>query len=462
MQKKFSYTYLTDLCICLLLSITMLFRSDIEIAGFPVYTILLFLIVLAWLAGRIICANRKEKAFLSIHYFADTVSVTAVICAVCSIIGKLFRNPEEGAIDFSWNAEAIALALICLLVSAGIRFHFLYLNVILYSGLFVSGMFMLTYFANIQIVGAFNEVFADPESMASYFMLIGMISVYGHCVSRDRLRSVFYCLVSGIAFFALFLNKNIVSLWLMVIYFLAVPVVLRPTAALVKRVMQMFFLYGFMLSNMCFLTEYTQVFYKDVSYASELSVYYDLLMVVAGTAFFKYWDRIPENVDGERLVLRRMQKKYRFLLKLTLFLFIVIILGANGWKELTGGSGACTELLRLLAVPLADEAGSGASLFLNCFQNTGAVSVFFIMFYVLVLAERMRINYREDKELTGILILISAVFILQILFWDPGIHNTVVYVFLLAAACFYQEEYRKITGVRLNADELSVEIQEIK
>lgn len=462
MQEKFSYPYLTCLCICLLLTVSMLFMTDEEVAGFPAYTLFLFLIVLVWLICRVVYANREGRAFLTIHYFADTVSVTTIVCAICSIIGKLFRNPEEGAIDFSWNAEAIALALICLLVSTGIQFRFLYLDVILYSGLLVSGIFMLTYFTDIKIGEGINEMFSDSGIMASYFMLIGMISVYGYCAGRDRLRSLFCFFVSGISFLALFLNKNVISLWLMVIYFLAVPVVLCPTAALVKRVMQMFFLYGFMLSNMSLLTEFTNVLCKDVSYAVESSVYLDLLMTVGGIAFFRYWDRIPENVDMERLVLRRMQKKYLFFLKIILALFGVIILGASGWRELTNGVGVWTELLRLLAVPLADEAGRGRSAFLYCFQNTGAAFGFFAMFYMLVLAERMRMNYREEKGLTSILILVSMAFMFQILFWNPGIHNTVVYFFLLAAACFYQEEYRKTTGVKVNADELSVEIQEIK
>lgn len=462
LQKKFSYPYLTCLCICLLLTVTMLFRTDAEVAGFPVYTLFLFLIMLMWLAGRVVYADREGQTFLSIHCFADTVSAITILCAVGSILGKLFRNPEEGAIDFSWNAEVIALALICLLVSAGIQFRFLYLEVIMYSGLLVSGMFLLTYFTDIKTGEGINAMFSDSGMMASCFMLIGMIGVYGYCAGRDRLRSLFCFCVSGIAFFALFLNKNVVSLWLMAVYFLAVPVVLCPTAALVKRVMQMFFLYGFMLSNMSLLTEFTNVLYKEVSYAAELSVYLDLLLASGGIAFFRYWDRIPVNVDMERLVLRRMQKKYRFLLKITLILFFVIILGAGGWNELTGKEGVGAELLQLLAVPLAEEAGRGKGAFLYCVENTGVVSGIFAIFYALVLGERMRMNYREEKGLTSILILVSAVFLLQLLFWNPGIHNTVVYFFLSAAACFYQEEYRKTTGVRVNADELSVEIQEIK
>lgn len=259
----------------------------------------------------LVCVYLKANIQKSVHYFADTVSVTAIICAVCSIIGKLFRNPDEGAIDFSRNAETVALALICLLVSVGIQFRFFFFDLILYSGIIVSGMFTLTYFADIEIWEEVGAIFADSGIMASYFMLISMIGVYGYCVNRDRLRSAFYFFVSGIAFFSLFLNKNIVSLWLMVIYFLTVPVVLRPTAALVKRAMRIFFLYGFMLSNMSLLTEYTQIFCKDISYAAELSVYLDLLIAVGGIVFFRYWDRISENVDRERLVLRRMQMRNR-------------------------------------------------------------------------------------------------------------------------------------------------------
>ena len=48
---------------------------------------------------------------------------------------------------------------------------------------------------------------------------------------------------------AIALNHDILSFWILAIYFLAMPIVLRPTAKLVKRDMQLFFLFVFMLSN---------------------------------------------------------------------------------------------------------------------------------------------------------------------------------------------------------------------
>ena len=77
---------------------------------------------------------------------------------------------------------------------------------------------------------------------------------------------------------ALFVNQSSISLWMMAFYFLALPVVLRPTALLVKRVMQLFFMYLFMLSNMSLLTEYTDVFRKEIVYSLQHSVYVDLLL----------------------------------------------------------------------------------------------------------------------------------------------------------------------------------------
>ncbi len=460
MHKEITYAWLTDKCICALLVVSMLSIVRIEIAGFPVYSLLLLILASTWMVFKIIYSGREGLPFLAVRYRTDTAAMAAILYAVISAVIKLFGTLEEGKIDFSWNAEIIALAIVCLLISSGAQFRRLYLDLILYSGLLMTGLYMMVHLTDGWNGGRLAEAFADSGQTSSYFLLVSMVSVYGYCTCRDKMRSVFYVMVSGIGFFALFLNHNVISLWLMGIFFLAVPVILRPTAMLVKKAMQLFFMYLFMLSNMSLFTEYTRIIRTDVSYSLEHSVYLELLVAAGGVVFFHYWDKIPEGTDLERLVLRKMQKGYRFLLQVMLLMFIIIILEGDGWAALP--DGITYNIWKAFAISLAEAAGKSENGFLCCFRRLGAVPGIFLIVLTVLFLGRMYKNYAQDKPVTGISILISAIFFVQILFWNPGMHNIVCYFYLLATASFYKEEREQMESIGIRLSDLKLKIQEIQ
>lgn len=401
------------------------------------YSLLLLTITSVWLLLKILYTGRDGEIFPAIRYLTDTVAITAILYAILSVIVKLFSTSEEGWIDFSWNAEMIALAVICLLVSSGVQFKTFYLDLMLYCSLLVAGVYLLCSLTDGLGSSVMEAFLADHVQVSSYFVLISMISVYEYCACRDQMRSIFYMMVSAISFFVLFLNQDVISLWLMGIYFLMIPVALRPTAVLVKRSMQLFFIYLFMLSNMSLLTEYTQVIRTEISYSLEYSVYLDLLMAAGGVVFFHYWDRIPEGVALNRLVLRKMQKGYRFIAAMGLVIFAAIVID-GGWEALP--EGMSYDMVRFLTVPLVEAVGQNESGILQCFRMIGVLPGMFLLVSMVLFMGRLRRNYVVDKPITGGLVLISAVFMIQLLFWNPGIHNIVCYFYLLVSACFQQKE----------------------
>lgn len=437
MLHKITYPWLEDKCICILLILSMFSVFKIKIAGFPLYSLLLLAITSIWLLLKILYAGRDGVSFPTIRYLTDTVAITAILYAILSVIVKLFSTSEEGWIDFSWNAEMIALAVICLLVSSGVQFKTFYLDLLLYCGLMVAGVCLLCSLTDGLRNSVMEAFLADSAQVSSYFLLVGMIAVYAYCACRDQMRSLFYMMVSAISFFVLFLNQNAISLWLMGIFFLMIPVALRPTAVLVKRSMQLFFIYLFMLSNMSLLTEYTQIIRAEISYSLEYSVYMDLLIAAGGVAFFYYWDRIPEGVDLNRLVLKKMQKGYRFIASMVLIVFAAIVMD-DGWAALS--EGMSYDMVRFLAVPLAEAAGHSKSGILQCFQEIGVLPGIFLIVSMVLFMGRLRRNYAPDMPAVNILILISVVFMIQLLFWNPGIYNIVCYFYLLLTACFWQKE----------------------
>lgn len=454
MHKEITYEWLADKCICVLLVLSMLSVINIEIAGFPLYSLLILVLASVWMMFKIIYAGRMGLPFLTIRCLTDTAALAAYAYAVLSAVIKLFGGPKEGGIDFIWNAEAIALATICQLISSEGTFKLLYFDLLLYSGLPVTGLYLLVHLTDEWGNSGLAAAFTDSGRTASYFMLIGMISTYGYCMCRDRLRSTFYIMISGISFLALFLNKNVISLWLMGMFFLTIPVLFRPTAMLIKRAMQIFCLYLFMLSNMSLLTEYTQIVRTEVAYSLEHSIYLDILLAAGGFAFFHYWERIPEGVDLERLVLRKMQKGYRFLVKVLILLFIVIVFTGNGWVALP--EGVTANVIKSFALALVETIEKSENGFLYCFRTMGLIPGIFLFISVVLFLDRMNKNYTVDKPITDILVLISGIFLIQLLFWNPGMHNIVCYFYLLVAASFYQEEQKHMESVGVKASDLEI------
>ena len=368
-----------------------------------------------------------------------------------AIIVKLFQEPEKGDIGIVSNTIIISMALLYILLSEGYKISDVYFDLILYSGLLVVGAFLLPYFTEMQGMSIIEAVSRSSGKMASYIMLISMISVYQYCICKDKARSMFYLLIAALSFFALFLNQNVVSFWLMVTYFIAMPVVLRATASLIKKDMQMLFVFGFMLSNMSLLTDYTDIIREEVSFSLEHSVYLELLLAVGAIFFFHYWDRIPEGVDLERLVMRKLRKGYQFLLKAIGVIFTGILLGGDRWASLPEMLG--NDVVKGFAVPVVTSFKQEESGFYCWFSQLGVLGSIVVIIFIVLLFERMWRNYQLGKPCTGILTLISTIFIVQLFFWNPNVQTYVVYFVLLMSAAFYKEERVHITSIKINMKE---------
>lgn len=99
MHKEITYTWLTDKCICVLLVLSMLSVVRIEVAEFPLYSLLLLILAFIWLMFKIIYSGREGLPFLNIRYLTDTAAITAIMYAVLSAVIKLLITSEDGTID---------------------------------------------------------------------------------------------------------------------------------------------------------------------------------------------------------------------------------------------------------------------------------------------------------------------------------------------------------------------------
>lgn len=419
-----------------------------NIAGMPLSIFLIFALAVLVSVGRIIEIRKNGIDTLNIR--GNRIDLFVLILLgweIILMIGRLFQNSADGTSAYQLPVILISLSLLYFSFKRLKTIKSLYFDLLLYLSLIVEAMLLYGFISGISVKELFISNVADSGGIASFLLLPCMVSTYQYCMCRDRLRSWFYLMTAVISYFTLFLNHNIVSFWLMAVVFLAIPLVLRTTAGLVKRDMQLLFIYLFLLSNMSLLTNYTKVIQANVSFDLEHSVYIELLLAIGGVFFFTQWDKIPEGIDLERLVTRKLRRMFRFLIIAIEIVFVGFILGGEKWKELPDKIG--TGMIKSFAVPLAGEAGNVTSGFLMMLRQDIIGSALILVIAVLLII-RIRKNHNFGKSVTNILGLFSAVFGVEILLWMPCAWSLPFYLMIVVLAAFYKEEIIKVTGIKIN------------
>jgi len=317
-----------------------------------------------------------------------------------------------------------------------------YIDIAVYLGLLISGIVFLYYVGTAFIDPIVNKIGKTSGQMASVLTLIAIITIYAYCICTDKLQSLIFIFCAGMNFFVLLLNHNVVSSWLMIAVFFLIPILFRPTAELIKRDMQLFFLYVFMLCNMSLITNYTTMIQKEVSYNLKQSVYMEMVLAVLGLIFFHYWDRLPEGVELTKISMVKLQRKFATAMLFLIVLFGIILCGGNSWQELP--EEGLRGVVRSVATTVINEVSEQSSLFFKCIQNYGVIITIVIMFVLYKIVRKILQNYHPDKQGTNLLMLLSIVFTIEFIVWDMSGWAVIVYVAIMLVAMFIKEEKREI------------------
>lgn len=430
-----------------LLLISMLMVEDIEVIGIRPGILLVLVPAILYICFETV-SMRKRNTFSFRPQCLVDVSVVALLgWSLLCMIGKFFQSGEQRISGYQFQVICIILSLLYFLFKEVKAFQDWYFDLIIYAGLAVMGFMLFGYLFDMQMIKFLSDIMNDSGQAASYLLLPCVISVYRYCVCRDRARSVFYLLIAIVGFFTLLINRNIVSLWIMAVAFFLIPVVMRPTAELVKRDMQLCFAFFFMMSNMSLLTNYTQLIQKEINWSLEHSVYLDLLIAVGGVLFLGYWDKIPKEIDQEKLILRRMRRGYIFVLKLMGIVFLSFVMGSGRWRELPDTVG--TIMVKSFAVSLIDEIKDSKNIWISCMENS-SISALIILIFAGLLIRRLIRNHSFAKPLTGGFLIITIMFFMEIFFFVPCVSILPVYLLIVVMAAFYQEEKQRGVVSKIN------------
>jgi len=423
---------------------------ELDMGSFHIQSFLLFISVMgALLFCALFIKNGQWKLWVPRSRLEIGILILAVY-ALFRIIAKMITATEARTVCFDFEIVVLAFAAVYLLFAAMLAFEEKYFDIVIFSGLIVFMLLLVRYICGEGMEKALAVLQRSKADVASLCMLVCMAGLWQYIRCRDKLRSAFYIGALTVGFLVLIINQNRVSLYLMSMVFLAIPVVERPTAELVKRDMQMFFLYLFLLCNISLLADYTSLLQVEVDYPLKQSVYLELLAAVGSIFFFRLWDRVPEGMDLNRLIMRKMRRDCQFLLNAMGIILAGVLIGGEHWKDLSDHRGL--GVLKGFAVPLAEETGQAKSAFYQIYEELGLPGGTLILIICILGIGRLKKNYGFDKPVTGMLILISCVFLIQLLFWKLGVTVWVLYWGFAVMAMNSKEKRVKVTSSKIKFD----------
>lgn len=421
---------LDNLMLFLLTGIYPLLAFRLEVGSVSVQSLFLFGVMVLTLLIHFRKRREFEWRLPSVRNLLGCAVVLAGMGAFFSMVKKLFQDNELGHISFDGEVFLFAMIGAFVLIASQKSFQKYYFDFLVYSGLLVAGMMLYHYLVGAELDNAVLLLIEKDEAVASCMILLGTTCVLQYCGCREKGKSIFYAASALISFFVLFLSENRVGIGIMVFVFVVIPILFRPTVELVKRDMQLFFLYLFLLSNMSLIVNYTDIVRIKPAYDLQSSVYLELVMAVGGIVFFHFWERIPEGADPERLVLRRMRKGYQLLFRALLILAAAVLAGDADGRVMTG-----------------------ENVFRYLYVRTGVAGVLLLVLLLAVVIEKLHRNYHPDKPVTTRLLILSGTFIVQLFFWEPMIQTLPIYMILVFYALYMKEKRRTVTSRRINIEE---------
>lgn len=286
------------------------------------------------------------------------------------------------------------------------------------------------------------------ESLASYLLLPVFSSAVLFCTADNRKKQLLAFGVSLLSFFALFLNENQTGIWMVVFFFLGIPMLFRPRAELIKRSMQLLFTFLFLWCNMSLITNYVKaITWPPVTYSLEASVYGELILAVAALLFFHFWDHIPEGKNLNFVSMIGMQKIIR-----SCFIGLLLFLGGgivNIQRLASLPQEGFTKFLVTLLQPLAQELQSKQTSFFVLYNNTGILITVLVLAILIILGKKIYAKIHKDKIWTNYLFLFYLLFMAQFFLLDIADQVVLVNILLLLWGLTIEESPLNIKAIKI-------------
>lgn len=272
----------------------------------------------------------------------------------------------------------------------------------------------------------------DKATLKSFLVLSASTGILQYCSNRKKSGDKAYLAVTAVGFFLIFRQKDTLGILLVGALLLMIPALFLATAELIKRDLRMLFLFFIMFSCMPVLTNYTKLIKGKLSYSIQNSIYLDLIIVGVGILVCSYWERVPQNVPPDRLVMNLVRKAYLFVLKLCgILLFSFWCIGSMEDMEGRIGINVLMSLSGSLKTGFKQIDGT----FGQVLQAYGVLGPILTGITFSVILARLRSRFSGNPR-SAVLTAFTIMFMAQSFFYKQQSVTTPVYSVLVTLALF--------------------------
>ena len=257
------------------------------------------------------------------------IYATAFLLSVIGLILKLSGVLKNQQYEYGEFLVVISMVLLCFALKNQVVWERWYFDIMLYAG----GLILVLYFVNAAIahdmIPLWEKGTADIWYINMVAFLVMLIAVGQYMYCEDKLMQIIYIVSVVLATLTMAVNAAWGTAFLVFVMLLVYSVAIVPVAAVIRKLLQMFFGIAFLFCNMSLLVNYTEIIQVDgLTYHLESSVVGELVLCLLALYVFKQWDRIPEGVELTKVRLSRLQRACFYLLKAGgLVLCILAVLG---------------------------------------------------------------------------------------------------------------------------------------
>lgn len=376
------------------------------------------------------------------------------LLSVIGLILKLSGVLQDKQYGYGEFLVIVSMILMCFALKDQVRWERWYLDILLYAG----GLILVLYFVNAAIAHGMIPLWENGTmdiwyiNMVAFLVMLIAVGQYMYC--EDKLMQIIYIVSVVLAALTMVVNAAWGTAFLVFVMLLVYSVAIVPVAAVIRKLLQMFFGIAFLFCNMSLLVNYTEIIQVDgLTYHLESSVVGELVLCLLALYVFRQWDKIPEGVELTRVRLSRLQKACYYLLRIggivLLFLAalsrvndklgdsnIVQLFAGDKWEQISTDVFAVTFLSLLENINQALLQAWHGNIIAVAHQMYGIIGVLLVIAVLALACYKLYLIIRDRRIADSLLVWLTIGVLVAVICLPIKVEALPVYMMILLLALY--------------------------
>lgn len=376
------------------------------------------------------------------------------LLSVIGLILKLSGVLQDQQYGYGEFLVIVSMILMCFALKDQVRWERWYLDILLYAG----GLILVLYFVNAAIAHGMIPLWENGTmdiwyiNMVAFLVMLIAVGQYMYC--EDKLMQIIYIVSVVLAALTMVVNAAWGTAFLVFVMLLVYSVAIVPVAAVIRKLLQMFFGIAFLFCNMSLLVNYTEIIQVDgLTYHLESSVVGELVLCLLALYVFRQWDKIPEGVELTRVRLSRLQKACYYLLRIggivLLFLAalsrvndklgdsnIVQLFAGDKWEQISTDVFAVTFLSLLENINQALLQAWHGNIIAVAHQMYGIIGVLLVIAVLALACYKLYLIIRDRRIADSLLVWLTIGVLVAVICLPIKVEALPVYMMILLLALY--------------------------